>query len=319
MPHRQQQAKPGDDPLAALRTLDLAGKIKIGQLKVANLNTSNISVDIKSNGGVLAVNPIAADLYEGKVAGNIRIDARQKEPQIEINNALTGIQINPLLNDLSGTDKLAGQGTVNIDLRMKGLDADRIKQSLNGNINVALTDGVYKGVDVIGTICSIGGSIDSLIKGATGKLDQSGDTKFSAMSASVAVVDGVATNNDLEVKSPLLRVAGNGNVNLPADTVDYLVEAELVKACEGQSGASGDKLVGIQLPIRAKGPMADPKISPDWAALGTKLAGSKVKDQAESLIKDKLKIPGMGGDSATDGEPAKDVGGALTDGLKKLF
>jgi len=37
------------------------------------------------------------------------------------------------------------------------------------------------------------------------------------------------------------------------------------------------------------------------------------------LIKDKLKIPGLGGDDATDSEPAKDIGGALTDGLKKLF
>lgn len=158
-----------------------------------------------------------------------------------------------------------------------------------------------------------------MIKGVTGELDQSGDTEFSALSASIVVVDGVASNDDLDIRSPLLRVGGRGKVNLPEDTIDYLVDAELVKACAGQSGASADQLVGVPLPIRARGPMASPKISPDWAALGQKLAGSQIKDKTESLIKDKLKLPGIGGDGGTTGEPAKDIGGALTEGLKKLF
>jgi len=88
------------------------------------------------------------------------------------------------------------------------------------------------------------------------------------MSAKFVFVDGVATNDDFDVKSPLLRVRGSGSANLRQDTVDYLVNAELVKACTGQSGASADKLVGVPLPIQAKGPVANPKIFPDWAALG---------------------------------------------------
>lgn len=314
-------ARPGDDPLAALRTLDLGGKIKIGQVKILKLNTANIEVGIESKAGVLAVNPIAADLYEGKVAGDIRIDAREKTPTITVKNALSGIQISPLLADFSDTDKLSGKGTVNVDLKMRGLDAAQIKKSLNGQIGVEFKDGAYKGVDVIKTICSIGTNLDSLLKGATGTLEQSGETEFSAMSATVVVTNGIAENNDLDVKSPLLRVTGKGSANLPEDTVDYLVDAELVKACEGQSGASAEKLVGVPLPIRAKGPMSGPSISPDWAALGQKLAGSKVKEQAEGLIKDKLKIPGVGGTAGegATGDPAKGIGGAVSEGLKKLF
>ena len=66
-------------------------------------------------------------------------------------------------------------------------------------------------------------------------------------------VDGVMHNNDLDVKSPLLRVTGEGQANLVDETVDYLVNAELVQACEGQSGAAADQLVGVPLPIRAQG------------------------------------------------------------------
>lgn len=127
-------------------------------------------------------------------------------------------------------------------------------------------------------------------------------------------VDGVATNDDFDVKSPLLRVHSSGSKNLLQDTVDYLVDAELVKACAGQSGASADKLFGVPLPIQAEEPFANPKTSPGWAVLGKKLAGSTIKDTAAILIEDKLKIPELGTteENATGGD-------AFKEGLKSLF
>jgi len=327
-PTETAQAPASEDPLAALRPLDLAGTVNIGALKIANLNTTNIAITLKSAGGVLDINPIAAALYDGKVGGSIRVDASKPTPRIAIKNALQNIQINPLLKDFSDNEKLAGSGNVDVDLQMQGLDPERIKQSLNGRVAVSLNDGVYKGIDVIKTICSVGTKLDSLLSGATGELNQSGDTAFSAMSTSVNFVNGVASSDDLDVKSPLLRVTGGGGADLNKETLDYLVNAELVSACEGQSGAAADQLVGVPLPIRAKGTFSEPKISPDWATLGAELAKSGVKDKAQNLLKDTLKIPGLGaatGEAAgeTAGEAAgsttKDVGGALKDGLKKLF
>ena len=139
------------------------------------------------------------------------------------------------------------------------------------------------------------------------------------MSANIVIVDGVATNEDLGVKSPLIRVAGSGKANLPADTIDYLVQAELVTACEGQSGASANQLVGVPLPIRVQGSMSAPKISPDWGALGKELAQSKIQETATALIKVKLNIPGLGSNVETTGEPAKDLDGALKKGSEKPF
>lgn len=311
------------DPLAALRTLDLGGTVDIGALKLANLQTTNIAVTLKSAGGVLDIKPIAADLYAGKLGGGIRVDATRAEPRIAVDNRLSGVQIGPLLKDFADNDKLQGTGGVDVALTLRGLSPAPIKKSLTGTVALALNDGVYKGVDVIKTICSVGTKIDQLITGASGELNENGDTAFSAMSVSVKFTDGVAASDDLDVKSPLLRVNGAGGANLVEETLDYLVKAELVSACEGQAGAAADQLVGVPLPIRARGTFSDPKISPDWAALGKELAQSGIKDKAETLIKDKLKIPGIGGIGDTDKDTAteapKDVGSALKDGLKKLF
>ncbi len=66
--------------------------------------------------------------------------------------------------------------------------------------------------------------------------------------------------------------------------------------------------------------MASPDIAPDWATLGNALAGSKLKETAAGLPKDKLKIPGLdNGDEAGTGDAAGDVGDALRKGLKSLF
>jgi AsmA protein len=152
---------------------------------------------------------------------------------------------------------------VNVALQMNRLGALRVTETLNASIDVNLNDGADKGLDAIKTICSAGRKLETLLTGETGELEQAGDTEFSAMSAKFVFVDGVATNDDFDVKSPLLRVRGSGSANLRQDTVDYLVDAELVKACDGQSGASADKLVGVPLPIREKGLFVSPKIPPD--------------------------------------------------------
>ncbi|MBT8445968.1 MAG: AsmA-like C-terminal region-containing protein, partial [Gammaproteobacteria bacterium] len=132
---------------------------------------------------------------------------------------------------------------------------------------------------------------------------------------------------DMEIKSPLIRVNGAGKIDLPADSLDYLARAELVTACQGQGGAGADRLVGVPLPIRLSGTLTEPKFAPDWGALAKEMATSNIKDKAKGLIGDKLKIPGLSGgaaagsgDAAAGSEGAKeDIGGALKDGLKKLF
>ena len=320
-----------DDPLAALRTLDMDGSVKVGSVKLAKLTTTDVNVGIKSSGGVLRVSPIAAKLYEGALDGSISVDARQKTPKIAVKQALTGIQAGPLLADLADKAMITGTGQVKLDISMSGLDGTSAKETLNGSASFLFRDGAYKGLDVIGTICSVGGKIDQLLTGGAKGIAADGETKFAEMGGSATFTNGVMVNEDMEIKSPLIRVNGAGKIDLPGDSLDYLTRAELVTACEGQGGAGADRLVGVPLPIRASGSLTEPRFAPDWAALGKEMATSGLKDKAKGLIGDKLKIPGLSGGAAAGAEgategaaegaanPVEDIGGALKDGLKKLF
>jgi AsmA protein len=109
-------------------------------------------------------------------------------------------------------------------------------------------------------------------------------------------VDGVARNDDLSVKSPLIRVGGNGDINLGDDRLDYLAKATVVNTLQGQGGPELQALRGVTIPVRLAGPFTAIGYNVDFKGLVTDLAKKKVDEKKEELktrvqdqLKDKLK------------------------------
>jgi AsmA protein len=296
----QETGAASDDPFAALRTLDFVGEFTIGQLKVANARMSNVNAKVVSQKGVLKVDPMAASLYQGKFNGSVVLNASAKTPKIAAKQSLTGIQIGPLLKDLAGEDRLIGSGEFKADLTVVGLSEQEIRRSLTGTSSFAFRDGAFKGVNIAQIIreassrLGLGG--DRLDTGTPGQTD------FTELSASLTMTDGVVKNQDLHAKSPLLRVEGRGEVDLPANTVDYLVVTELVGSLAGQGGKGRDELAGVPIPVRIRGPLSSPSYQPDLeAALSAKAKAQleekkeEVQEKVEKKIQDEIgdKLKGL--------------------------
>lgn len=271
-----------EDPFAALRTLDLDAKVVVGKLKVNNLRLSGMQARIVSKNGVLTVDPAQANLYQGAFKGLVQLDTRQAAPKLRAKNALTGIQIGPLLQDLTGQDRLLGTGDVNADLRMTGLSEPQIRKTLNGTARFAFRDGALKGINLANLIRQAKSALGMETEGAP-----SGDnrTDFSELSASAKITDGIIENQDLKAKSPLLRVDGEGEVNLPKDSINYLVVTEIVGSLEGQGGKARDELSGLPIPVRFKGSLQDPKPSVDLQAALSAKAKQQLKEKKKEVTK----------------------------------
>jgi AsmA protein len=285
-PAEQAQPKPAqgeEDPFAALRTLDFVGEFKIGKLKVNNARMSNVTTKVVSSKGVLKVDPMAASLYEGSFKGSAVLDASGKQPKLSAKNQLTDIQIGPLLKDVAGEDRLIGRGELYADVRMVGLSEAEIRRSLNGTSRFAFKDGALKGVNIAQVIrqgsSQLGLGSDKLDVGTPGQTD------FTEISASLTMTNGVIKNNDLQAKSPLLRIAGKGEVDLPEDSIDYLITTELVKSLEGQGGKGRDDLAGIPIPVRVTGPLSKPSYRPDLEAALSAKAKAQLEEKKQEVTK----------------------------------
>lgn len=280
-PAAEAAGKPSTDTpidLSALKSINADGELRIGWLNLANVKSTNVRIKLKADDGVAQLAPFSANLYEGVMNGSLQVDARAT-PQIAFKQNMTGIAIGPLLVDAINNDMLSGKGNLNLDVTTSGATVNTLKKSLNGTAGLKLTDGAVKGIDIAGTIRGYKDKLSSLKGEASVEGDKTQKTDFSEMTATFNIKDGIARNDDLDMKAPLFRIAGNGQVDIGNETIDYLAKPTIVKSLAGQGGAGLDELSGVTIPVKVTGTFAKPKYALDFAGVATAIAKKKVIDK----------------------------------------
>ncbi len=270
--------KPFD--LSFLKNLDLDGKLVVDSLVVHRLKLSSLAMQVMAKEGRLDLSPFTANLYQGSTSGSITVDARRDIPSFSLRDNLAGISVGPLLQDLTGKDMLEGRGNVSLDVDATGNLPGKLKRSLGGKAALRFTDGAIRGIDIAAMLRKLKSGLSG-----GGAENSSEKTDFSELSASFAIHDGIAHNSDLDMKSPLLRLGGEGDIDIGASSMNYLARISVVATLEGQGGADLSSLKGITVPLRITGPFDSLKFTPDAAALARGLVKSKIEQ----------KLPGAAG------------------------
>jgi AsmA protein len=195
---------------------------------------------------------------------------------------LTGISIQPLMKDALNKDLLEGRGNVRLDITTGGSTVNGLKKNLDGSGAIMLRDGAFKGINIGAKLrqaqALLGrGGTETQLTSASEKTD------FTELTASFTINNGIATSNDLDVKSPLLRISGAGQVDIPASTLDYTVRAMVVNTATGQEGKELAQLRGVTIPVKLSGPFDKLSYSIDW----TSAAQEALKSRAAEQLKDK--------------------------------
>ncbi len=263
-----------------LRRLDAEATLKVGKLRVKRLNLEQVAVTLKAKKGVITLDPAGARLYQGSLQAQGRLDVRKDEPVIQAGTSLVGIRIGPLLADLTGKDRLTGTGNVKFNLRTRGLEQSRIRRNLDGDFSISLKDGAYKGFNLAEAIRKA----RAMIKGEKVTGEANAQTDFSELRGTGVIRKGVVTNKDLYMASPVLRVKGEGRVDLVKEQIDYRLMAKIVGTLKGQGGESMEELKGIPIPVHITGPLSDPRPQVDAEALVKALAQKKIEEKKEEVM-----------------------------------
>jgi AsmA protein len=132
--------------------------------------------------------------------------------------------------------------------------------ALNGTANFEFTDGAIRGINVANMVGNLGSA--TLSGWQSGEAEK---TDFASLGASFKVAQGKAQTNDLHLTGPLVRMAGTGTVDMPAQTLNFRVDPRVAASLEGQGG---DKhLQDLGVPVAINGPWAQPSIYPDIAGI----------------------------------------------------
>src|SRR5256712_6312895 len=227
---------------------------------------SKLKAQLKAAGGRAEISPHSASLYEGELSGALSLDGNAN--RIALKETLSNVSIGPLLRDVARQDRLEGKGNVALELAAAGATAGVMKRSLAGTAKVRLRDGAIKGINIAELLRKA--------RAAAGKqsgqvADSKERTDFSELSASFSINNGVAHNEDLDVKSPLLRIGGSGDIDIGRSTISYVAKASIV--------------AGLTVPVKLAGPLDAMKYEVDYRAVAGDLAKSKVGDKVRDRLK----------------------------------
>jgi AsmA protein len=274
---------------SALRGLDVRGKVKIGALQASQVKMQDVRMQVKVADDRLDVAPHSAKLYGGSLAGVLAVEADNN--RVHLKQTLTGVQVQPLLKDLANKDLLAGRGNISLDVTTQGGSVDAMKKALAGTAKVALKDGAIKGINLAQSLREMKETLAA--RQDTVEPDSAArQTDFSELTASFRIADGVANNQDLRARSPLLRLSGAGDIDIGNNRIDYLAKASVVATSTGQGGKDLVHLKGLTIPVRLHGPLDSPAWNIEFAGpadAAVKARGEEVRQQAEGKLKGSLK------------------------------
>ena len=277
--------------LSALKNLNATGSLRVGALKFSNVKTNNLRINLKAANGRLDAAPISANLYQGSLLGSVSVNAAAT-PHVAVKQNLSNVSVGPLIKDAVNKDMLEGRGNIKLDVTMQGATVSGMKKNLNGSAGLLLNDGAIKGINIAATLRNAKAKLGSLKGQQTQAANTQEKTDFTELQANFTIHDGVAHNDDLSAKSPLLRLGGNGDIDIGNSSMNYVAKATVVGSLEGQGGA--DTLKGITVPVRISGPFDALKYNLDFNALVGEAAKAKIEQKKEE-VKTKLEEQLKGG------------------------
>ncbi len=221
---------PADAPvdLSGLRALDAEVTLRAGGLSFRQYRVADARIEAKLDKGMLKVPVLQAKAWGGALDANALADARAS--RIAVKAVATGVNVNALLKDVAAKDILEGTGRVNLDVDTTGRSVGELRSHLRGNAALNLRDGAIKGINLAKTLRQAKAAL-SLRQDAVEQAKQTEKTDFSELNASFQIADGVARNNDLDVKSPFLRLGGDGAVDIGKGRIDYTARATVSSRC----------------------------------------------------------------------------------------
>ena len=296
--------------LGMLGVADAELAITTPRLIFRDIEMSDVALNLTLNNRRLEAVLSQISLYGGSGAATVVANGRTARPSYSLRANLDALDALPFLQAAAGFDRLEGLGALDLDLTSSGASVAEIMNSLDGSGGFNFADGAIVGINVAQMIRTIQTRIQT---GANPEgIGERQATDFASLGGRFTITDGLVSNQDLLMLSPLLRVEGLGQVNLGGQSLDYRLRPRAVASLQGQGGERDMR--GIVVPIRLRGGFNDIAVGVDTEAVMQALLsgaltnaigggenGGSLEDQARGALRNAIGA----GDDESDGDAAQ--------------
>ncbi len=240
--------------LSGLRALDANLNLTLEGLKFQRMTFANVALALRVANGAADARLSRISLYEGGGTARLIADGSGAAARIAVELDAQNIQAETLLRDAIGFDKIAGRGRLRASLVGAGATQAALMRSWNGALSFNFNDGQWKGVNLAQVARTVQQALTGQATGAASATD------FAELSASFAVSNGVAATQDLRLLNPLVRLEGQGLIDIGGQTIDMRIAPRAVRSLQGQGGDAA--VAGLGIPFRVSGPWPRVRFAP---------------------------------------------------------
>jgi len=292
---------PVEIPADLIRPLNARGNLRVAAALLGGMEFQNVVLGLNSANGRMRIHPVTADLYGGSYSGDVRVDVSGATPVLSVDEKIQNVNLADFTRALFKQENITGTISGGFILSGRGNDMTAVQKTLGGNMSFELLDGTYEGTDIWYELRRA----RALLKGGEApKPVLPPRTRFSSVSATGVVNNGVMRNDDLSAELPFMQMTGRGTVDLAAATVNYDLTARVLERPESLKNVTEAELNDFTkavIPLKITGPLTSPSVKPNVEALLRK----RVEDEIKSKVFDKL----LGGSKKTP-PPATEPGAA---------
>ncbi len=312
-------APPAEIPAELLRAFNARGNLTLGSATMGAILFEDIELGLLLAEGRLRLHPISSRLFDGRYQGDVRVDASGETPVLSVNERLEDVSLAPLGEAMFERDNLTGKINGVFTLTGRGDDMAAVQRTLNGNLSFELKDGTLEGRDIWWELRRA----RALIRRETPpEPELPARTRFSNVSATGTVVDGVLDNDDFQAELPFLQLTGAGTVNLVETTLDYTLRGRVLDQPElmgDVSPAELDDFTKAVVPIRITGTLAEPDFGLDFAEAARERVEEEVRDRLFDLLGGDDEAAEDADAAAGDPEQPEDPEDVIKDRLRDLL
>jgi uncharacterized protein involved in outer membrane biogenesis len=200
----------------ALRPMTARIRFRARRLAVGRFTLNTVEAKVTVDRGQLAVMPLTADVLDGKLAAQLKIDARKEIPAVDLDVRITGLQLGQYARKGTGPPALEGPLEVRAKLTGRGKSMHEAAASAEGTVTATLPSGTVRdslaeltGIDLRG--------LGLLLSKNTKEVPvRCGVANFQAH-------DGTLTAQNLVLDTEPVLIAGEGVAHLDAETLDFVL------------------------------------------------------------------------------------------------
>jgi uncharacterized protein involved in outer membrane biogenesis len=239
-------------PIDRIRQMDADVAFHADRVVSTDFPLRNLDLKLKLDHGVLSVDPVSMALAVGKLAGKVRIDARNVVPEIDIDARLQDVNLQQFVIDGSS---LQGTMEARAVLHSRGDSVHRVAAAADGKFTAVVPRGLVGNhfAELLGI------DVDRAFL-----FNSKGDTTMRCAIADFQAHDGTLTARNFLFDSDVVKATGTGTVNLGDETL----------ALEIMGAPKKFTLFRLRAPIEVSGPWQHPKVGLKYGAIAMQAAAS---------------------------------------------